>query len=108
MGQSHGRESIISGPSPFDTLPVDCISSIISFTSPRDACNAASVSKTLESAAKSDSLWEKFLPLEYTSLIPQYPRVFSSKKELYFALCDDPLLIEDGKKVYYKSIHYKI
>ncbi|CDY09382.1 BnaA02g26280D [Brassica napus] len=98
MGQSHGRESIISGPSPFDTLPVDCISSIISFTSPRDACNAASVSKTLESAAKSDSLWEKFLPLEYTSLIPQYPRVFSSKKELYFALCDDPLLIEDGKK----------
>ncbi|KAL0692752.1 hypothetical protein Bca4012_059932 [Brassica carinata] len=86
-------------PSPFDSLPVDCISSIISFTSPRDACVAASVSKTFESAAKSDTVWEKFLPSEHSSLIPQYSRVFLSKKELYFALCDDPLLIEDGTKV---------
>ncbi|KAG2301695.1 hypothetical protein Bca4012_059934 [Brassica carinata] len=94
MGQNHG---IITGPSPFDSLPVDCISSIFSLTSPRDACVAASVSKTFESAVKSDSVWEKFLPSEYASLIPQYSRVFSSKKELYFALCDDPLIIEDGK-----------
>lgn len=86
-------------PSPFDSLPVDCISTIISFTSPRDACVAASVSKTFESAVKSDTVWEKFLPSEYSSLIPQYSRVFLSKKELYFALCDDPVLIEDGKKV---------
>ncbi|KAJ0238003.1 F-box domain-containing protein [Hirschfeldia incana] len=88
-------------PSPFDSLPVDCISTIISFTSPRDACVAASVSKTFESAVKSDTVWEKFLPSEYSSLIPQYSRVFLSKKELYFALCDEPVLIEDGKKSFW-------
>lgn len=106
MGQTHGRGIIITGPSPFDSLPVDCISSIISLTSPRDACVAASLSKTFEWAVKSDTVWEKFLPSEYSSLIPQ-SRAFSSKKELYFSLCDDPFLIEDGKKVY-MSINYRI
>ncbi|KAJ4888448.1 F-box protein [Raphanus sativus] len=100
MGQTHGRGIIITGPSPFDSLPVDCISSIISLTSPRDACVAASLSKTFEWAVKSDTVWEKFLPSEYSSLIPQ-SRAFSSKKELYFSLCDDPFLIEDGKKSFW-------
>lgn len=103
MAQKHGVESsggeIVPGPSPFDNLPEDCISKIISFTSPRDACVAASVSKTFESAVRSDIVWKKFLPSEYESVIPQ-SRVFLSKKELYFALCNDPLLIDDGKKVY--------
>lgn len=120
MGQKHGVESrgggggggeIVSGPSPFDILPEDCISNIISFTSPRDACVAALVSKTFESAVKSDSVWEKFLPLEYASLIPR-SRVFLSKKELYFAMCDDPVLIEEGKKVkiyiyIYRHMHHQ-
>ncbi|ESQ33080.1 hypothetical protein EUTSA_v10004854mg [Eutrema salsugineum] len=78
----------------------DCISKIISFTSPRDACVVASVSKTFESAAKSDIVWDKFVPPEYASLVPR-SRVFSSKKELYFALCDDPVLIDDGKKSFW-------
>lgn len=104
MGQTHGRGIMITGPSPFDSLPVDCISSIISFTSPRDACVAAAVSKMFESAVKSDSVWEKFLPSEYASLLPQ-SRVFSSKKELYLTLCDDPVLIEDGKKVIYIYVY---
>lgn len=85
-------------PSPFDYLPEDCISNIISFTTPRDACVAASVSKTFESAVQSDTVWEKFLPPDYSSLVPQ-SRVFLSKKDLYFSLCHDPFLIEDGKKV---------
>lgn len=105
MGQKHGVESrgkgrgdIVSGPSPFDDLPEECISNIISLTSPRDACVVASVSKTFGSAVDSDVIWEKFLPPEYASRILG-SRFFSSKKELYFALCD-PSLIEDGKKVY--------
>ncbi|KFK33435.1 hypothetical protein AALP_AA5G013300 [Arabis alpina] len=89
--------SIVSVSSPFDSLPEDCISNVISFTNPRGACVVASVSKTFNSAAKSDIVWEKFLPPEYPSLIPP-SRVFSSKKELYLALCDDPVLIENGKK----------
>lgn len=82
----------------FDDLLVECISNIISFTSPRDVCVIAAVSKTFASAAQSDSVWEKFLPQEYAARISQ-PRVFSSKKEIYFALCDQ-FLVEDGKKVY--------
>ncbi|EOA25983.1 hypothetical protein CARUB_v10019372mg [Capsella rubella] len=83
----------------FNDLPEDCISHIFTFTSPRDACVAASVSKTFESVVNSDNVWEKFLPPDYASLVllPQ-SRVPLSKKELYFALCHDPLLIEDGKK----------
>ncbi|CAN7002996.1 unnamed protein product [Brassica oleracea var. botrytis] len=93
-----GRGDIVTGPSPFDDLPVECISNIISFTRPRDACVVSSVSKTFGSAVQSDSVWEKFLPLGYASMIPQ-PRAFSTK-ELYFALCDH-FLIEDGKKSFW-------
>ncbi|XP_010425003.1 PREDICTED: F-box protein At2g02240 [Camelina sativa] len=101
MGQNHtGGEIVVAGPSPFDGLPEDCISNIISFTSPRDACVAASVSKTFESAANSDNVWEKFLPPDYSSLIPPSP-VFASKKEIYLSLCHNPVLIEDGKKSFW-------
>ncbi|VYS51809.1 unnamed protein product [Arabidopsis thaliana] len=101
MGQYHsGGEIVFPGPSPFDVLPEDCISNIISYTSPRDACVAASVSKIFESAVNSDSVWDKFLPLEYESLVSP-SRVFASKKELYFALCHNPVLIEDGKKSFW-------
>ncbi|EOA24543.1 hypothetical protein CARUB_v10017801mg [Capsella rubella] len=101
MGKNHtGGEIVVPGPSPFDGLPEDCISNIISFTSPRDACVAASVSKTFESAANSDNVWDKFLPWDYSSLIPPSP-VLASKKELYLALCHNPVLIEDGKKSFW-------
>ncbi|CAL9248926.1 unnamed protein product [Arabidopsis halleri] len=109
MGQNHGiiessggdgGEIVVPGSSPFDVLPEDCISNIISFTSPRDACVAASVSKTFESAVNSDSVWDKFLPPDYSSLVSQ-SRVFASKKELYFALCHNHVLIEDGKKSFW-------
>ncbi|XP_019085974.1 PREDICTED: putative F-box protein PP2-B2 [Camelina sativa] len=98
-GEERG-EIFVHGPSSFNDLPEDCISHIISFTSPRDACVAASVSKTFASAVHSDSVWEKFLPPEYLSLVPQ-SQVSLSKKELYFTLCHDPLLIEDGKKSFW-------
>uniref|UniRef100_M4ECU4 F-box domain-containing protein n=1 Tax=Brassica campestris TaxID=3711 RepID=M4ECU4_BRACM len=99
MGQNQSVGEIITGPSPFDDLPEDCISNIVAFTSPRDACVSSSVSKTFESAVRSDSVWEKFLPLDYTSLAPA-SRAFSSKRELYFALCDH-FLIDDGKKSFW-------
>jgi hypothetical protein len=54
-------------------------------------CVAASVSKTFASAVNSDSVWEKFLLPEYSSLI------HSSKKVFHSAVCNDYVLIEDGK-----------
>ncbi|KAF8117021.1 hypothetical protein N665_0012s0036 [Sinapis alba] len=92
-----GGEINVADWSPFNTLPEDCISNIVSFTSPRDACVFAAVSKTFESAVKSDIIWEKFLPPEYTSMIPP-SLASSSKMVIYFSLCNNPVLIEDGKK----------
>ncbi|XP_006292530.2 putative F-box protein PP2-B6 [Capsella rubella] len=108
MGQHLGIDSRSKGVgessshylSPFDELPEDCVANIISLTSPRDACIAASVSRTLRSTSQLDSVWERFLPNEYASLVPGL-RVFSSKKELYFALCEVPVLIEDGQKSFW-------
>ncbi|KAJ0240455.1 F-box protein PP2-B1 [Hirschfeldia incana] len=84
----------------FDTLPEDCISMVIYRTSPRVACVMASVSKTVKSAAESDSVWEKFLPRECSSLVPRSLE-FSSKKEMYMSLADDSVLIDDGKKSFW-------
>ncbi|XP_010529881.1 PREDICTED: putative F-box protein PP2-B12 [Tarenaya hassleriana] len=72
-------------------LPEDCIATVISFTSPLDACRISSVSAALRSAAESDTVWERFLPAEFR----QSPA--SSKKELFLSLSDIPLLVENGK-----------
>ncbi|XP_006293207.2 F-box protein PP2-B5 [Capsella rubella] len=107
MGQKHGvdarcnaaevcdcweilSEFINGSSSPsFDDLPDDCLSIISSLTNtPRDAFLAGLVSKNFGLQFDSDSVWEKFLPSsDYVSLIPK-SRVFASKKELYFALCE--------------------
>ncbi|RID60255.1 hypothetical protein BRARA_F03423 [Brassica rapa] len=70
---------------------------VVSHTSPRDACVVASVSKTVKSAAESDLVWEKFLPQDYSSLVPRSVD-FSCKKEIYMSLANDSVLIDDGKK----------
>ncbi|EOA25533.1 hypothetical protein CARUB_v10018877mg [Capsella rubella] len=95
---SHGLTELVS----LHDLPEECLSIIISFTSPRDALNLASVSKTFESAVQSNIVWEKFIPPEYKSLISQSPD-FLSKKEVFFALRDKSILIDDGKKMLWKE-----
>ncbi|XP_019054123.1 PREDICTED: putative F-box protein PP2-B12 [Nelumbo nucifera] len=82
----------------FNVLPLECISKIISFTSPLEACRSSAVSLIFRSAADSDSVWEKFLPSDYKNILSRSVSSvdFSSKKELYFRLCDDPILIDDG------------
>ncbi|CAF1999678.1 unnamed protein product [Brassica oleracea var. botrytis] len=104
LGDSSSRnDEIVSigAPARFDTLPEDCISMVIYRTSPRDACVVASVSKTVKSAAESDLVWEKFLPQDYSSLVPPRSVDFSSKKEMYMSLADDSVLIDDGKKSFW-------
>ncbi|CAK9173804.1 unnamed protein product [Ilex paraguariensis] len=83
----------------FSSLPEGCISYITSFTSPRDACRVAAISSTFKSAAESDIVWEKFLPSDYPEIISRSvsPVVYSTKKELYFLLCNSPILLDEGK-----------
>ncbi|KAF8388383.1 hypothetical protein HHK36_027049 [Tetracentron sinense] len=81
-------------------LPEGCISHILSFTSPADACRLSLISSTFQSAAESDAVWERFLPSDYQEIISRSvsppTAVFSSKKDLYFRLCSHPILLDDG------------
>ncbi|KAF8015423.1 hypothetical protein BT93_H1048 [Corymbia citriodora subsp. variegata] len=78
----------------FSTLPEGCIASIVSLTSPADVCRLASVSPNFKSVCDSNVVWASFLPLDCCQMASQS---FSSLKELYFSLCDEPVLISDGK-----------
>jgi hypothetical protein len=95
----------------FYALPEECIASVLSFTSPPDACRSLSVSTNFRSAAESDTVWESFLPPQYKSIISRSADsssslcFSSSKKELYLSLCDHPLLIDEGRKVVLSTPH---
>ncbi|KAJ8561206.1 hypothetical protein K7X08_027396 [Anisodus acutangulus] len=83
----------------FRLLPEGCVSDILSYTSPKDASTSSAISRGFKSAAESDVIWEKFLLDDYQDIVSRYvsPRVCSSKRELYFSLCDSPVLIDGGK-----------
>ncbi|KAI7732030.1 hypothetical protein M8C21_009691, partial [Ambrosia artemisiifolia] len=75
-----------------------CVTDILSITSPRDACRAASISKSFNSAADSDLVWERFLPTDYLEVIPRAvsPLVFETKKQLYHQLSESYVLLDHG------------
>ncbi|XVF56723.1 hypothetical protein PTKIN_Ptkin06aG0143000 [Pterospermum kingtungense] len=82
-----------------EVLPKECMSLILSLTSPLDACRAALVSPTLRSAADADAVWERFLPCDYEEIISKSssPSLLSlPKKDLYVHLSFRPILIENG------------
>ncbi|KAH9685429.1 F-box protein PP2-B10 [Citrus sinensis] len=100
-------------------LPARCISYIISLTTPRDASRLSLACPAFKSAADLDSVWEKFLPSDYKEIISNSSSISASslmiaslsKKDLYFYLCHNPILInnhttsfslvqETGKKCY--------
>ncbi|PWA72680.1 F-box domain, Phloem protein 2-like protein [Artemisia annua] len=86
-----------------ERLPEDCITHIISFGSPRDACRCMVLASIFKNAAESDVLWDKFLPPDYQQVISKSlcpnPITYKSKKELFFKL-STPLLIDDGLKAF--------
>ncbi|TYJ38113.1 hypothetical protein E1A91_A05G421400v1 [Gossypium mustelinum] len=100
MEERKGKGEVMSGTLDLSALPLDCITLIISFTSPRDACRLSLVSTALNSATESDAVWESFLPSQFQALIPS-SLSFSSKKQLYLILCENPLLIEAGRKSFW-------
>ena len=82
-----------------------CISNIVSLTSPKDACRACAVSHIFRAAAESNAVWEKFLPSDYQAIVARSSSSSSdslnltSKKQIYLSLSDNPILIDDSKKV---------
>ena len=92
-----------------NVLPAECISHIISLTTPRDACRLAVVSPAFKSAADSDLVWEKFLPSDYKLIISNsvsssFLITSLSKKDLYFHLCHHPIFINNGTMVSFESL----
>lgn len=91
------------GKSRLTSLPQDCITEIISRTSPPDAARVSLVSKDLRFSADSDAVWVRFLPKDFQSIIAGVAgsslQEVQSKKELYLQLADKSILIEGGRKV---------
>ncbi|XP_034684118.1 F-box protein PP2-B10-like [Vitis riparia] len=90
----------------FSALPEGAIVDILKLTTPRDACRLSAVASVFSSAAESDSLWESFLPPDYLEIVSRSSesssrRDFSTKKELFFSLCDSPLLIDGGRRSFW-------
>ncbi|XP_057428142.1 F-box protein PP2-B10-like [Lotus japonicus] len=83
-----------------ESLPEGCIASILSRTTPEDVCRLSLVSKTFCSAADSDTIWDRFLPSDFHSIVSLSPSLAnaSSKKALYLALSIHLVIIDDGKK----------
>ena len=88
----------------FSSLPEGSVVEILKRTTPRDACRLSTLASVFRSAAESDAVWKSFLPPDYKEIVDRSSesssqRHFSSKKELFFSLCDSPLLIDGGRKV---------
>lgn len=87
-------------------MPEGVIANLLSLTSPIDVCRSAAVSRIFNAAAQSDFVWDRFLPTDWDVLISQRKSddhnvdpISSSKKEVFFSLCNSPVLIDDGNKV---------
>ncbi|VFQ78858.1 unnamed protein product [Cuscuta campestris] len=87
-----------------DGLPEGCVANALSLTSPEDACRLSLTGSTFRSAAMSDAVWERFLPPDYRDIISRSAEAAdllasaASKKDLYFRLCDFPVLIDGDTK----------
>jgi len=84
-------------------LPEGCIAAIVSRTTPLDAGRLSVVSKTFRSASDSDEVWNHFLPSDISSIISLYPPLANTptRKALYLALSDRPIIVDNGRKVFF-------
>ncbi|KAJ8506077.1 hypothetical protein OPV22_006963 [Ensete ventricosum] len=79
--------------------PIDVVSKVLAITTPADAGRSSAVSRLFRAASSSDGLWNRFLPSDIDEILPRAvaPIEFSSKKDLFFRLCD-PIVIDGGNK----------
>lgn len=86
-------------------LPEGCIANILSHTTPVDACRLSLLCKPFCSAAESDTVWDRFIPTDFLSIVSTSQSVSSllttspSKKSLYLTLSDHPIVVESGTEV---------
>jgi hypothetical protein len=107
--ESNKRENSTVG-SDNVNLPEECVATMVSLTTPRDACRLSAVSSTFRSAAESDIVWARFLPSDYASLLSRavHPVTYTSKRELFFLLSARHILIDRGKMVCATLIYFPV
>ena len=87
----------------FLELPEDCLSHILSLTSPIDVLRSSAVSKHFLRVSESDAVWEKFLPSDCYDIISRSSNPFqlpSSKKDLFLHLVRSPILLNNNTQVF--------
>ncbi|KAH0705036.1 hypothetical protein KY290_009745 [Solanum tuberosum] len=91
----------------FEKLPEGCIFEIISRTTPADAVRSTILSTGFKFVAKSDEIWGRFLPSDYQKIIDRskLPLICNTKKELFFSLCDSPILLDSGRLSFFIDKH---
>ncbi|XP_076913297.1 F-box protein PP2-B11-like [Bidens hawaiensis] len=89
----------------FGSIPEGFVSKAVSLTSPRDACRLSSVCSIFRSAAAWDDVWESFLPSDYPKIVTVEDGGCSSKKQLFLRLCDHPIVIDGGNKIFFLDKH---
>ncbi|KAJ4838786.1 hypothetical protein Tsubulata_041506 [Turnera subulata] len=85
-------------------LPEECLSLIVSLTSPRDACRSSLVSHSFRLAADSDAVWDRFLPSDWLQNISDSDSDLSSvqelsslsSKQIFLRLCGNGVLLNNG------------
>ncbi|XP_071691220.1 putative F-box protein PP2-B12 [Rutidosis leptorrhynchoides] len=87
----------------FGSLPEGFVAKALSLTSPKDACRLSLVCSVFRSAAEWDAVWESFLPVDYRKFVLAAADggsslSYSTKKQLYLRLCDQPIIIDGGNK----------
>ncbi|KAJ8572841.1 hypothetical protein K7X08_009352 [Anisodus acutangulus] len=89
---------VAAGEHLFD-LPEDCISTILSLTSPPDVLKLSLVNSIFQSAAELDCVWDAFLPSDWQEIARNSVTSlnFSTKRELFLCLCNS-ILIDGGYK----------
>lgn len=87
-------------------LPEDCIAKILSLTSPRDVCRLSAVSNIFRSAAYSDDVWNHFLPTDFPAGFAA-PAGLPTRKQLFFSLVHNPLLLNDAHLVTFLPSFFK-
>jgi len=91
----------------FEELPEGCIATILSRTTPIDVGKFSALSKIFRSVADSDDVWNRFLPFHISSILSQSASLANvpTKKALYLALSNRPIIVDHGQKVLFFINH---
>ncbi|KAJ6856304.1 hypothetical protein NC651_038030 [Populus alba x Populus x berolinensis] len=98
------RSGSVVGGVTLNDLPERCVANVLSLTTHQDGCRLSAVSPIFKSAAESDVVWQSFLPNDLESILSAdldgslLLSSASSKKEVYFSLCDNPTIVDHGRK----------